>query len=83
MITWADKVAFVGMIVEQMRPDTKGIDACYHHKVKVRYNPGICSIGYGNTLDEAIEDAAISLPISWRSVEKKITEREWQRISHE
>lgn len=78
MITWADKVAFVGLTVKTMPSDT-----CYRHKVKVSYGPrGRCSIEHGNTIDEAIEIAAISLPICWRSVEKKITEHEWQRMSH-
>lgn len=82
MITWADKVAFLGMTVETMPSEITGVDACYRYKVKVHYNPGCCSIGHGNTIDKAIEDAATSFRICWFSVEQKMTELEWERMSH-
>jgi hypothetical protein len=81
MITWADKVAFVGLTVKAVPSSiSKGIG--YPYRVKLCYNPGLCSFGDGHTIDEAIKDAAISMPIDWTSVERKITELEWQRMSH-
>lgn len=82
MITWAEKVAFLGMKVKTMPSSTTGPDTWSRHKVKLCYNPGLCSYGYGDTIDEAIGDAAIGMPICWSSVERKITEREWERMSH-
>ncbi len=83
MITWADKVAFVGLIVKIM-PSNINSDtwSLRRYRVKLCYNPGLCSFGDGHTIDEAIEDAAISMPICWASIERKITEQEWQRMSH-
>ena len=54
----------------------------YRHKVKVSHNPGVSSIGYGDTIDEAIGEAAWGLNIAWYSVESKMTEHEWSRMSH-
>jgi len=80
MITWAEKIAFVGLTAKRV-PRSKGeIYAPFH--VKVSYNPGLCSFGWGNTFDEAIGSAAQSLPIDWYSVERKITEKAWQAIAH-
>lgn len=77
MITWEEKVAFVGMSIESMTPDR-----CYPFKIKLSYNPGASSIGHGFTLEEAICDAATSVRICWSSVEKKITEKRWMEIAH-
>lgn len=80
MITWVDKIAFVGISVESVTPDLPLRNRPY--SVKLSYNPGLCSFGDGETMGKAIEDAAISMPIDWHSVEYRITEREWRQMSH-
>jgi len=82
MITWKEKVAFVGMSVRLMIPGETGVDTCFKYKIKVSHNPGACSIGHGNTLDEAIGNAARSLQICWHSVERRMTNEAWENISH-
>lgn len=78
MITWEDKVAFVGMTVE-----TVSSDVIYHkYHVRVRIPGGACSYGSGHTMEKAIESAAWGMNMDWYSVERKITEREWERMSH-
>jgi hypothetical protein len=79
MITWAQKVAFVGMVVETIPADEIG---CYQYSSKVRIPDGLCSFGEGDTEEESIENAAIGMNIDWGSVERKITEREWEKMSH-
>ncbi len=78
MITWAEKIAFVGMIVEPIPSDTSG----KRYSVKLRIPNGISSFGSGDTIEDAIESAAIGMNMSWGTVTKNITEKEWQRISH-
>lgn len=78
MITWADKVAFVGMVVKVMNSSHSNFKC----KVKVGVPCGICSYGYGDTMDKAIESAAVGLYMDWCAIERKITEREWERMSH-
>lgn len=76
MITWSEKIAFVGITAKVMPSD-------YHRfEIKLSYDPGLCSFGGGDTIEEAIEHAAISMPIDWLSVTKKITELAWQQMSH-
>lgn len=75
MITWAQKIAFVGLSV-------KDVDGSYPFNVKVCHNPGASSYGDGPTLEKAIENAAIGLQIDWNSVTRKITDMEWERIAH-
>ena len=75
MITWAQKIAFVGMSFEE-------IDGRHPFDVKVCHNPGASIYGSGSTLDEAIGNAAIGLQIDWNSVTRKITDKEWERIAH-
>lgn len=76
MITWTERLAFVGMIVEVE-------SASLHHcKVRVRIPDGLCSFGEGNTFEGAIRNAAWGMGIDWGSVERKITERAWERMSH-
>ncbi len=77
MISWAEKIAFVGITA---RRENKPRYSRY--RVRLSYNPGLCSFGDGDTLDEATERAAIGLPICWSSVERKITEREWRKMAH-
>ncbi len=79
MITWAEKVAFVGMTVEIVPSDTTG----YRYRVRVRIPDGASSYGGGHTIEEAIEQAAWGMNMDWYSIRRKITEREWQQISHE
>ncbi|KKN99041.1 hypothetical protein LCGC14_0142860 [marine sediment metagenome] len=76
MITWAEKVAFVGMVV------TKQYSPMFGYKVKVSIPNGLCSFGTGDTLDEAIESAAIGMNMDWHSITRKITERKWEQIAH-
>lgn len=78
MITWAEKVAFVGMTIEVVPSDV----TCYQYHVRVRVPSGICSYGDGHTMEQAIESAAIRMQMDWCSVEQKITEHEWQQMSH-
>lgn len=75
MVTWAQKIAFVGMSVHD-------VDGHYLFNVRVCYNPGASSYGGGPTLEKAIENAAAGLRIDWNSVTRKITDREWERIAH-
>lgn len=83
MITWADKVAFVGMVVEIMPVDEIDyVGFYYEYRVRVRTPGGACSYGDGNTMEEAIESAATGMRIGWSSVERKITEAEWAKMSH-
>ena len=85
MITWSDRVAFVGMIVKDIpkykRQNESKFDY-WQHKVKVYIPNGYCSYGYGNTLNEAIWDAVAPMPMDWFSIERKITEHQWQKMSH-
>lgn len=76
MITWAEKIAFVGMTMEPT------IDDLYPYGVKVRIPGGLCSSGGGHTIEKAIESAAIGMNIDWYSVEQHMTEQEWKRMSH-
>ncbi len=78
MVSWAEKVAFVGMTVEVVPLDV----VCYQYHVRVRIPGGVCSYGDGHTMEEAIESAAVGMQMDWYSVEQKITEYEWQRMSH-
>lgn len=52
----------------------------YH--VRVRIPGGVCSYGDGASMEEAIEIAAMGMNMDWYSIEGKITEREWERMSH-
>lgn len=82
MITWADKIAFVGMTVEMVSKDRPNFYEFHRYNVLVRIPNGLCSYGSGNTMEEAIESGAIGMSVCWFSVERKITEREWQKMSH-
>ncbi len=91
MITWADKVSFVGMLVKNLSIKEYNKVAGFfasdfivncRYNVKISIPGGFSSFGCGSTREEAIEDAARSFQICWLSVEKKITEKEWQRMSH-
>lgn len=85
-ITWADKVAFVGMIVEIIHSKKSwegkkdGVIDPYH--VRVRIPGGLCSYGDGTSMEKAIESAAIGMNMDWYSIEGKMIEREWKRMSH-
>jgi len=62
MITWADKVAFVGMVVETMPVDEVDyVGFHYEYRVRVRIPDGLCSYGDGDTMEEAIESAATGM----------------------
>lgn len=82
MITWVEKVAFVGMTVEIV-PSVPSEVTCYRYCVRLRIPDGLCSYGDGHTIEEAIESAAYGMNMDWWSVETKMTEHEWQQISHE
>ncbi len=70
MVTWAEKVAWVGMEVHELIP----VAPSERFSVKLCNNPGRCSYGQGDTLDEAIKNAAWGMGIDWWSVERKITD---------
>ncbi len=76
MITWEEKVAFVGMTV------TKQYSRVWGYKVKVAIPNGLCSFGTGDTLDEAIKNAAWGMNMDWHSIERKMTDRDWVQMSH-
>lgn len=78
MITWKEKVTWVGFTVE----DITTSDSPLLFEVELSYNPGRRSFGDGDTLEEAIEEAAWGMNIDWWSVERRITEHEWKKISH-
>ena len=78
MVTWAQKVAFLDM---QVIPIPSGLYDC-RYKVRLYRNPGISTFGDGDSIEEAIESAAWRMGIDWGSVARKITEREWEKISH-
>ena len=86
MITWADKVAFVGMIVEIVNLDKswegKEYDTIDQYHIRVRIPGGVCSYGDGASMEKAIESAAIGMNMDWYSIEGKMTEHEWERMSH-
>ena len=75
MVTWAEKVAFVGMTMET-------VPSPFLYGVRVCIPDGLGSYGDGNTMEEAIESAAWGMNMGWWPVERKITEQEWQRMSH-
>lgn len=79
MVTWADKVAWVGFTVKPITPESTSY---FKYAIKLSYNPGRCSYGDGDMMEKAIEDAALGIGIDWWSVEKRITEYEWQRMAH-
>jgi hypothetical protein len=78
MITWKEKITWVGFRVEHLINSSSP----FEHSIKLRKNPGRCSYGDGDTLEEAIESAAWGMGIDWWSVERRITEHEWNKMSH-
>ena len=76
MITWADKVTFVGMVVETVFPDAIGNVGSYAYNVKIGIPGGLCSYGNGSTREKAIESAAWGIHVDWWSVEQRMTEFE-------
>lgn len=80
MVTWAEKVAWVGLTVKDVTPDSPLRYSRF--SIKLSYNPGLCSYGDGDTLEEAIESATIGLPLDWSSITHRITEHEWAGMSH-
>ena len=79
MITWAKKVAWVGMVVVDEEPENPG-----YCKIQIRLSipGGRCAFGGGDTREEAIEDAAYGMSIDCGSVARKIMEHEWAQIAH-
>lgn len=75
MITWKEKIEFLGLEIKSREWNSGVI-------VTVRY-PGGLSSGerYGDTEEEALGRAAISLPLDWNSVERRITERQWLQMA--
>jgi hypothetical protein len=82
MITWANKIAFVGMVVEHIPQQSPDCDNDCRYNLRVRIPDGLCSYGNGETMEEALEDAAWGMNMDWWSVERNMTEREWQRMAH-
>jgi len=79
MVTWAQKIAFVGMTCEDVPPNQMN----YTFNVMVRFSPkGLCSYGRGSTHEKALECACVGLPMDWNSVTRKITDKEWELIAH-
>ena len=77
-MTWKQKLAYYGLEVTRL-PDGK--DGWVN--VKVRYPGGLAGMGHGDTEEEALENAALQLPLSWNACERGFTELEWSRIAHE
>ncbi len=80
MITWAEKVAWVGMVVTKVKP--KQSIATWKHRIRLRIPCGVCTHGDGDTIEEAIESAAGGMNIDWDGLEERMTEHEWQKMSH-
>jgi len=78
MITWVEKIAFVGMTYDECGSFIDDSDV----HVRVDIPDGLRSFGYGSTLEAAIEQAARRMQIDWNSVDRKITEKEWERMAH-
>lgn len=78
MITWREKVAWVGFEVKPLTDP----GSPFEHNIKLRRNPGLCSYGGGDTLEKAIESAAWGMNIDWWSVERRITEHKREKMSH-
>lgn len=78
-ISWAAKLAWVGMVfrVEDAVPD----QLC-EVRVRVRIPDGLVSFGDGDTLEEALEDAAIGFQMDWGSVARKMTDAAWADMAH-
>lgn len=81
MITWKEKITFYGLKIIKLNRHQYGFNSLYKYNIKLSYNPGRCSFGSGDTIEEALEDAVISLPISWASCKEKITKMYWEKIS--
>ena len=77
-ITWQDKLARLGMQWKTIVPP----NGLFNVSVRVRRNPGRVSFGDGDTLGEALEEAACGQGIDWDSVERKMTEAAWVSMAH-
>lgn len=85
MVTWQEKLRFVGMEAVDVRDDHHSQDG--HHelitvKIQNQRGIGLVSFGEGKTRTDAIRNASYGVGIDWYSVERKITEMEWGKISH-
>jgi hypothetical protein len=85
MISWADKIAFVGLTYQIKECIYSGY---YRLKVKVCIPNGATAYGFGSSayedtaIDHAIEDGVCSFHVDWQSVERKITDQEWSKMAH-
>jgi hypothetical protein len=77
MITWAEKLAHLGMTWEIVPRHFVNMVS-----VRVNRNPGLVSFGDGETTEAALEDAARGQGIDWNSVARKMTDAEWDKIAH-
>lgn len=74
--SWTDKLAWVGM-------KWKIVSRVHRYTVKVsNAGGGLVSFGGGDTLEEALADAARGIGICWNSVSRKMTEKAWEEIAH-
>jgi len=75
---WVDMLAFVGMEYQEVTHTGPG-----KYKVRVsRIHGVLVSYGDGDTIEEAIEEAAWGQGMDWNAISRKMTERDWARIAH-
>jgi hypothetical protein len=74
---WRHRLKFVGMIWESIIEED-GLVKGY-----IKIPGGLCSLGLGESVGDAIRNASFGMNTNWNSVDKKITEKEWGYIAHE
>lgn len=74
--SWVDKLAWVGLIWK-INDQTDDFVRLF-----VRVPGGAVAFGGGGTLEEALENGARGHNIDWSSVERKMTDAAWDKISH-
>lgn len=76
MITWQQKVEAMGMVWRRQTPQYGKF------RVRVDRNPGLVSFGDGETLEKALEVAALGQNIDFHGVKEKLTEAAWRGMAH-
>lgn len=74
---WEELLLFVGFGYTQIQAKILPFAVKVHHN-----GPGRISFGDGETLADAIENAALGMGIDWESVKRKLTEYYWNQMAH-
>jgi hypothetical protein len=82
-IAWEEKLAFVGFVAQDQERSTYKFCVKIGIPINGVFN-GRVAFGYSNiSREEAIADAAIRIDLDWSSIDRKITETQWNNIAHQ